>query len=130
MCGLSGIILPKDKIVETSLLEKMGETLHHRGPDNFATWTNRNAGFAHNRLSILDLTDAGNQPFVNERYVLVYNGEIYNYLDIRTNLLDPSTHFISTSDTEVLFHSLIQNGIEKTLKNINGMFAFALYDKQ
>jgi asparagine synthase (glutamine-hydrolysing) len=130
MCGLSGVILPKDKIVETSLLEKMGQTIQHRGPDNFATLVDRNAGFAHNRLSILDVSEAGNQPFANERYVLVYNGEIYNYLDIKKDLLAPDTPFTSTSDTEVLFHSLIQLGVEQTLKNLRGMFAFAFYDRQ
>lgn len=130
MCGISGVVLPSDQVVDNSLLEKMGQSLHHRGPDNFSTLVAGNAGFAHNRLSILDLSEAGNQPFANDRYVLIYNGEIYNYLDIKKNLLAPDTPFRSTSDTEVLFHSLIQNGIEKTLRNINGMFAFAFYDRR
>jgi len=108
----------------------MGKTIEHRGPDNFSTLISGNAGFAHNRLSIIDPTEAGNQPFANERYVLTYNGEIYNYLDLKRALVEQGVFFRSTSDTEVLFHSLIRNGVEATIKSIDGMFAFAFYDKR
>jgi asparagine synthase (glutamine-hydrolysing) len=88
----------------------------------------RNYGVAHTRLSILDLSPAGNQPFVDGQYSLVYNGEIYNYLDLRQELLDRGVELTGTSDTEVLFRLLILDGVEPTLVRLRGMFAFSFFD--
>ncbi len=86
MCGIAGIQLgPKEKMKE-EILRAMGSKLQHRGPDDFSIYIQENVGFAHNRLSILDLSPAGNQPFRNERFVLTYNGEIYNYLELHEKL--------------------------------------------
>ena len=114
MCGISGIQLKPGKIVSKKVLKNMGKKLQHRGPDNFSIFVKGNVGFAHNRLSIIDLSSSGNQPFKNKRYVLTYNGEIYNYLDLKKILLKKGVKFKSTSDTEVLFYYLIHFGIRKT----------------
>ncbi|MGB5631504.1 MAG: asparagine synthase-related protein [Waterburya sp.] len=106
----------------------MAEQLSHRGPDNLSFVVRYNTGFAHTRLSILDVSSAGHQPMYNERYILCYNGEIYNYLELKKELLKSGVDFQSSSDTEVLFHYLIQRGISQTLRAIRGMFAFSFYD--
>lgn len=111
-------------------LKRMGQALTHRGPDHFSTLVLGNVGFAHNRLSILDLSPAGNQPFTDGRYVLTYNGEIYNYQQLKTDLKQKGHTFSGTSDTELLFHYLGQYGVPETLRAIRGMFAFSYYDRQ
>jgi asparagine synthase (glutamine-hydrolysing) len=128
MCGIAGIYDRTNSEVDETRIVGMGRTLDHRGPDNFSVLTDRNLAFAHNRLSILDLTPSGNQPFTNDRYALVYNGEIYNYLKLKEQLSRLNIRFSSTSDTEVLFHYLIQFGIDKTLADLKGMYAFAFFD--
>lgn len=130
MCGIAGILLNPGQVVNEPQLKAMGMTLHHRGPDNFSTYIYRNYGFSHNRLSILDLSDAGNQPFRNDRYILVYNGEIYNYKELRKELVNKGITFHSTSDTAVLFEYLIFFGVPRTLEMIRGMFAFSFCDLQ
>ena len=86
----------------------------HRGPDNFSFLGLDKIGVAHNRLSLLDLSPAANQPFKNEDYTLVYNGEIYNFKEIRKRLeREHDLNFETTSDTEVLFYSLIYDGIHE-----------------
>jgi asparagine synthase (glutamine-hydrolysing) len=127
MCGISGYFNPNKEINFKSQLERMAYLQEHRGPDHTGYYFGAKVGLAHNRLSLLDLSEAGNQPFENERYVLIYNGEIYNFKEIEGKL-QPYIK-TSSSDTEVLFHCLIQWGIEKTLQSINGMFAFAFFDK-
>lgn len=111
-------------------LERMGQALTHRGPDHFSALVIGNVGFAHNRLSILDLSPAGNQPFTDGRYVLTYNGEIYNYQELKTDLKQKGHTFSGTSDTEVLFHYLGHYGVPETLRTIRGMYAFSYYDRQ
>ena len=131
MCGIAGLLQPHGESVDEAALQTMGCRQQHRGPDNFAVFVQQNFGCAHNRLSILDLSAAGNQPYCDERYVLVYNGEIYNYLDLRRKLeMDQGVIFQSTSDTAVLFQHLIHYGVPETLKAIKGMFAFSFYDNQ
>lgn len=103
--------------------------MHHRGPDNFSTYCAENIALAHNRLSIIDLSDSANQPFTDERYALTYNGEIYNYLELKRDLEQFDIKFRSTSDTEVLFYYLGRFGIDKTLNKLEGMYAFAFYDR-
>lgn len=126
MCGISGFYNLKKSRVESHILQKMLSTQFHRGPDSNDFYHNNHVGLAHNRLSLLDLSINGNQPFKDDEFVLIYNGEIYNFLELKKEL--PKIDFKSNSDTEVLFHYLKSFGIEKTLKAINGMFAFAWYN--
>lgn len=136
MCGISGFInfsknLSKQDLEKFGL--KMSQSLHKRGPDSFGVWSDENNGISlsHRRLSIIDLSVKSNQPMIssNRRYVLVYNGEVYNYLEIRKKLEDLDVRFKTTSDTEVILESVSKLGLEKTIKEINGMFAFAIWDK-
>jgi len=129
MCGLAGIFDSSLNPVDERLATAMGQTLRHRGPDNFSVFATGNVALAHNRLSILDLSASGNQPFTDNRYALVYNGEIYNYLELKERLKDHHVQFRSTSDTEVLFHHLVQFGIARTMVALKGMYAFAFFDR-
>lgn len=128
MCGISGFININGNEVSYDVLERMLDTQIHRGPDASGVFYNNYVGLAHNRLSLLDLSSNGNQPFENEDYVLIYNGEIYNYLELKKEL--PSISYSSSSDTAVLFHALSYWGVEKTVKKIQGMFSFAWYLKK
>ena len=132
MCGIFGIVY-SDSIThpERARLKQSAELLSHRGPDGTGIYDGAGIGFAHTRLSLVDLTERSNQPFwdSNRRYCVVYNGEIYNFLELRKSLADRGVTFHTTSDTEVLLQSLIIDGPEKTLPNLEGMFAFAFYDR-
>jgi asparagine synthase (glutamine-hydrolysing) len=128
MCGISGYYNPKLKVNHLQKLEAMAQMQGHRGPDHTGYFNNDHLGFAHNRLSLLDLSELGNQPFKCEKGVLIYNGEIYNYKELETELDNWDKR--SSSDTEVLFQCLIQWGVEKTLSRIEGMFAFAFFDRE
>ncbi len=129
MCGISGIINFSQKQVERSLLEKMTEVLSSRGPDDTGYWYDDRAGFGHKRLSIIDLSDAGHQPMVDEDSgcVVVYNGEIYNHNSIRKTLEDQGYQFQSRTDTEVLLKAYLHWG-KGCLEKFNGMFSFAIWD--
>lgn len=131
MCGIAGIYERNGHHVSLELVETIGNLMTHRGPDNFGLLGfNNSVALSHNRLSFLDLSPAANQPFKNENYALVYNGEIYNFREIREQLIkNHNVRFETTSDTEVLFNSLIYDGIDNCLKQLHGMFAFAFYDK-
>jgi len=129
MCGIAGIVSKTEKI-ELSQLDKMAESLYHRGPDASNKNIIKNVGFAHTRLSIIDPTSKGNQPFFNERYMLIYNGEIYNYIKLKHDLESKGYKFKSKSDTEVLFFLLIHYSVDDVLNKINGMFAFAFFDSK
>ena len=123
MCGLAGVVgKTNDAVLSKMLLEQK-----HRGPDNTSVWIDSGIQLGHNRLSIIDLSEESNQPFGNERYILVFNGEIYNYLEIKTELKDFS--FKTNSDTEVLLAAYEKWGRE-CLNKLNGMFAFAIWDKE
>jgi asparagine synthase (glutamine-hydrolysing) len=107
----------------------MATALRHRGPDNTSTHVVGRIGVAHTRLALLDLSERGNQPFRDQRYSLVYNGEIYNFLELRRQLeAEHGIAFKTGTDTEALFHSLIRRGVRRTLECIRGMFAFAFVD--
>jgi asparagine synthase (glutamine-hydrolysing) len=131
MCGIAGIFEQSSRRVTIETVSSMGSKMLHRGPDNFGLLVfGDNVALSHNRLSLIDLSTAANQPFTNESYALVYNGEIYNFREIREQLIkEHDVQFKTTSDTEVLFYSLIFHGIEGCLRQIRGMFAFAFYNK-
>jgi asparagine synthase (glutamine-hydrolysing) len=114
--------------VDKEVLLCMSESLKHRGPNAQGYFSNGNIGMGALRLSILDLSDKGNQPMFSKdkRFCIVYNGEVYNYIEIR-NELKPKYDFISNSDTEVVLYSFIEWG-ESCLNKFNGMFAFAILD--
>lgn len=128
MCGISGFINTLGRAVEETHLHAMLRAQEHRGPDNSGIYYNQTVGLAHNRLSLQDLSANGNQPFEDESHALIFNGEIYNFNELRKVL--PPKSYKSTSDTEVLFHALKCWGMDKTLKALRGMFAFAWYDKR
>jgi asparagine synthase (glutamine-hydrolysing) len=137
MCGLAGIIsdsIPPDGFEAT--LRRMGDAIAHRGPDDSGTWVDSSAGvgLVHRRLSILDLSPAGHQPMVSAsgRFVIAFNGEIYNHLDIRRSIeeLRAAVAWRGHSDTETLLAGFDAFGIENTLQQTVGMFAIAVWDRQ
>lgn len=114
------------------LLKKMSDALVHRGPDGEGQWSSdsKTAGLAHRRLSIIDVSEKGAQPMhYQNRYSITYNGEIYNYKELRSALEKKGHQFLSTSDTEVLLGLYAQHGSD-CLSMLDGMFAFAIYDKK
>ncbi len=125
MCGIAGFWGMGD----ITLAQKMASTLYHRGPDHQGTWQYKDLHFAFARLSILDLDPRSHQPFrsLDERYALVFNGEIYNFLDIKTELQKQGYTFRTTSDTEVLLYACVAWG-KAALTRLRGMYAFAFYD--
>ena len=126
MCGIAGILGLDSK----ERVNKMLKVLQHRGPDGEGIWSaNKNFSLGHVRLSINDLSEAGNQPMLSEdgNIVLIANGEIYNYLELRKELESKGIKFNSNSDNEVIIHAWRQWGRESFIK-FNGMFAFALFD--
>jgi asparagine synthase (glutamine-hydrolysing) len=131
MCGIAGIVHLKGKPVSSDALKRMSDAISHRGPDAEGQWTEDNVGLGHRRLSIIDLSSAGRQPMFSgdNRYVLTYNGEVYNYLDLRTELKALGYGFSSNTDSEVVLYSLVEWGVDALLR-FNGMFAFAFYDRK
>lgn len=131
MCGIAGIIDLNQKSVNQEQLTEMIHVIHHRGPDDEGYFIDENVGFGHCRLSIIDLSDAGHQPMSNEDQTLwiVYNGEVYNFVELREELEKIGYRFKSNTDTEVILYSYQEWG-EKCLEKFNGMWAFAIYDKK
>jgi asparagine synthase (glutamine-hydrolysing) len=134
MCGIAGIFCKEKVDPETALEEvtAMINVLAHRGPDGEGIWSDRSGRvfLGHRRLAIIDLSPAGAQPMVmgDREYALIFNGEIYNYLELRKELEDEKHKFVSQSDTEVLLCALRVLGLEKTLSRLVGMYAFAYWD--
>src|SRR5829696_7374719 len=132
MCGIAGI-LSFEGNVQREHLKKMTDAIKHRGPDGEGFWTNQKGiiGFGHRRLSIIDLSETGCQPmhYADGRYTIVYNGEIYNYIELKEFLQQKNYTFHSTSDTEVLL-ALYDLKKEKVLDDLDGMFAFAIWDEK
>ena len=137
MCGLAGFIdssrqTGADNLQQT--VQRMADTLAYRGPDDHGAWVDVEAGVAlgHRRLSIIDLSPMGHQPMTSHdgRYVIAYNGEVYNYPDLRQELVGEGVEFRGTSDTEVIVEACARWGPEAAIKRLNGMFAFALWDRQ
>ena len=129
MCGIVGFINLDGSPASPAILKKMTDEIYHRGPDGEGHWVKDNVAIGHRRLSIIDLTNAGYQPMSSRdgRYILSYNGEIYNFKELRSFLKTKGYTFNSNTDTEVVLLSLVHWGIE-ALNKFNGMFAFAFYD--
>lgn len=134
MCGFAGAATVSSRwpIDAPSLVERMRGVLVHRGPDGSGQWGDDTVVLGHQRLSILDVSDAGAQPMFSAsgRFVIVFNGEIYNYKELAEHLAETGWTSVSSSDTEVLVECIERWGLEKTLNQVDGMFAFALYDRQ
>ncbi len=132
MCGITGILSFNSK-VEPEEVELMNQSLIHRGPDGAGVWSNeeQNLVLGHRRLSILDLSERGKQPMHSEsgRYTITFNGEIYNYVELRDSLIGKGEQFKTDTDTEVLLALFSKYG-EKCLAMLDGMFAFAIWDKE
>lgn len=132
MCGITGIFaFNMAGKVHMINLSKATHCLRHRGPDAFGTHFDENIGLGHRRLSIIDLSEEANQPMTDKsgRYVLVYNGEIYNYKELKQELEKEGISFSTSSDTEVLLQAFIYYG-SPCLEKLNGFFAFAVFDKE
>lgn len=131
MCGIVGVIQYDGDAVDAERVRRSADLLAKRGPDDCGVWTGENAGFGHRRLSILDLSSAGHQPMVSPdgRYVIVYNGEIYNYREIRNEVGNLTGEWSGNSDTEVILASYVKWGTA-CLERFHGMFAFAIWDRK
>ena len=136
MCGIAGYLRPGgiDPRHATSIIAAMTDVIRHRGPDDSGTWVDGDAGvvLGHRRLSILDLSPTGHQPMssASGRYVIVFNGEIYNFRELRGELAQLGHHFRGGSDTEVMLAAFSAWGVRRAVERFNGMFAFALWDRQ
>lgn len=136
MCGIAGFVDTR-KLQDAELtrtVRAMTDALAHRGPDSDGIWIDSQAGIAlgHRRLAIIDLSIEGHQPMVSAsgRYVIVFNGEIYNFRDLRARLETEGCRFRGHSDTEVLLAAIESWGLESALVEANGMLAFALWDER
>lgn len=129
MCGITGLVNLQGYDISPSLLKTMTNAIMHRGPDGEGNWTNKNVGLGHRRLSILDLSENAKQPMASSdgNLILSYNGEIYNFQELRTELQEFGYKFSSSSDTEVLLYAFHKWGVSSFLK-LNGMFALCIYD--
>ena len=129
MCGITGVINLNGNPVLPAILQKMTDSIAHRGPDGEGHWIEGNVGMGHRRLAIIDLSPAGHQPMItsDQRYVLSFNGEIYNFRDLRAELETAGYCFRSKTDSEVVLYALAYWGSSALLK-FNGMFALAFWD--
>lgn len=131
MCGIAGMIDPTGRCgVDPEVLDRMTDSLAHRGPDDRGTWIDGPAGLGHRRLSIIDLSAAGHQPLFDEtgNVGIVFNGEIYNFRELMDDLRNRGYSFRSRSDTEVIVHAWREWG-EGCVERLRGMFAFAIWDR-
>ncbi len=131
MCGIAGQINFDGEPVSPGILKRMTDAISHRGPDGEGHWIEGSIGFGHRRLSIIDLSPAGQQPMTSsdDRYVLTYNGEIYNFRELRMELERKGYRFRSQTDSEVVLYCLAEWGSDGLLK-FNGMFALAFWDRK
>ena len=130
MCGIAGIFNLNGKPVSPVILRKMTDAIAHRGPDGEGFYTDSFLGFGHRRLAIIDLSPAAHQPMVTKdgNYVIIYNGEVFNFQEIRSELQARGHEFTSRTDSEVILHAYAE-WCEKALDRFNGMFAFAIWDR-
>jgi asparagine synthase (glutamine-hydrolysing) len=128
MCGI--VLVISKNPTPPEILKKMNDSLIHRGPDGEGFFIDSQIAMSHRRLSIVDLSNAGAQPmhYMN-RYIIVFNGEIYNYIELRDELIQLGYKFQSKTDTEVIMASFAQWG-KDCIKRFNGMWAFAIYDRE
>lgn len=129
-CGILGVVSFKNcsnDIIKSCNFYSMLSSLKHRGPDNSSMWSHERVILGHTRLSILDLSDHGVQPMIRDNLVITYNGEIYNFKDIRSKLKRLGINFLSGTDTEVIIRAYQMWGA-KCVEEFNGMFAFCIYD--
>jgi len=131
MCGITGLINLDGEPVSPVVLQNMTDEIAHRGPDGEGHWIEGNVGLGHRRLAIIDLSPAGHQPMISSdhRYILSYNGEVYNFRELRTELEAEGFWFRSKTDSEVVLYALAHWGVQ-AIDRFNGMFAFALWDRQ
>jgi len=132
MCGIAGLVEFENQVADLStLMEKMGDAIRHRGPDASGVYSDSSVGLVHRRLSIIDLNETGSQPMSSPsgRFVIVFNGEIYNFKILRSQLEEEGISFNGTSDTEVLI-ALYEKYGSDCLSMLNGMFAIAVWDKK
>jgi asparagine synthase (glutamine-hydrolysing) len=132
MCGIAGIWNLNKTKLEIEKLKRFTNSLSHRGPDDGSYWIDDSGflGLGHRRLSILDLSASGNQPmrYANNRYKIIYNGEVFNFLELKKELEKKNYHFTTTSDTEVMLAAYDYWGTD-CLNKFNGMWAFAIWDE-
>ncbi|HVT05053.1 MAG TPA: asparagine synthase (glutamine-hydrolyzing) [Thermoanaerobaculia bacterium] len=131
MCGITGILRTDGQPVASATLARMTATIQHRGPDSEGVWAAGPIGFGHRRLAIIDLTASAHQPMTSDNgdLVIVYNGEVYNYLELRLELETAGHRFHSSSDTEVVVNAYAEWGAA-CLDRFNGMFAFAIWNRR
>lgn len=131
MCGIAGYLQLNGDAVSPVVLRRMGEAIAHRGPDGEGVFSDGPCGLVHRRLAIIDLSPAGHQPMATDdgRYVISYNGEVFNFQELRIELEALGWQFRSRTDSEVVLKSVAQWGM-KVLSRFNGQFAFAIYDRE
>ncbi len=137
MCGITGFLdrsISHDDADLTARVTRMMDSLQHRGPDDSGSWVDAREGIAlgFRRLAILDLSPTGHQPMTSAdgRYVIIFNGEVYNFSELHDELSAQGHHFRGTSDTEIMLAAICQWGMEKAVQRFNGMFAIAVWDRQ
>ena len=136
MCGIAGFIINGEHRNSSAILKKMTDVISHRGPDDYGFFetTDKNAayhvGLGHRRLSIIDL-ESGRQPICNEdgSVQIIFNGEIYNFIELRKTLINRGHSFTTGSDTETIIHAYEEYGV-KCVDHLRGMFAFAIWDSK
>src|SRR6266700_1909635 len=134
MCGIAGFWAPRGLDQSAPpVLERMTSAIGHRGPDDAGCWSDPRIGLAlgHRRLSVVDLSPGGHQPMASHqgRYVIIFNGEIYNFQDLRAELETKGARFRSESDTEVMLAAMELHGVVPAIQQFGGMFAFVLFDR-
>lgn len=130
MCGIAGLINLNGDPISPVLIQRMTDSIAHRGPDGEGQWVEGNVGIGHRRLAIIDLSPSGHQPMQSPdgRWILTYNGEIYNFRELRLELEAKGHRFRTNTDSEVVLHAIIEWGHD-AIPRFNGMFAFALWDR-
>ena len=126
MCGFVALVSRFGEAIDTAALQRMGDQLAHRGPDGEGTYVADRVGLHHKRLAIIDV-EHGHQPMSSDGVVVAYNGEIYNYIELKAELDDRGHSFKTQSDTEVLLRAYHDRGMD-CLTELNGMFAFVMHD--